>query len=179
MDFRAMLMKRKVNKADMKKIKLYRYQCQNPLFNQVKQKKIVVKKIEWLEVSSHLLRWKTSLKRRKSIWQFFKKFQKWKWLLESWLHREWGKFLGREIMVWPEKYLLGPILEFPQWDTSNFPSRRYLAILGRTHRVYFLQKLPTIRFLPGSDVKADSANIYEIRLNNHQKFGLWIKNTSI
>ena len=37
--------------------------------------------------------------------------------------------------VWLEKYLLGPILEFPRWDISNFRARRYLAILGHPHRL--------------------------------------------
>ena len=94
--------------------------CQNPLFIQVKQKKIVVKKIEWLEVSCHLANWKlnqykTSWKNWILIGHFLRILQKWKWLLESWLHWEWRKFLGREIMVLVEKYLLGPILEFPHW----------------------------------------------------------------
>ena len=39
--------------------------CQNPLFYQVKQKKIVVKKIEWLEVSSHLAKWKSAQCKKK------------------------------------------------------------------------------------------------------------------
>ena len=46
--------------------------------NQVKQKKIVVKKIEWLEVSSHSADCKTDQEKRKSIGHFFKDIAKMK-----------------------------------------------------------------------------------------------------
>ena len=74
MDFRAMLMKRKVNNLPKNKIKLCQNLigiCQNPFSNQVKQKKIVVKKIEWLEVSSHLADCKTDQEKEKINWTFF------------------------------------------------------------------------------------------------------------
>ena len=54
----------------------FNWYMSKPISNQVKQKKIVVKKIEWLEVSSHLANCKTDQEKEKINWTFFQGYCK-------------------------------------------------------------------------------------------------------
>ena len=102
----------------------------------VKQKKIVVKKIEWLEVSFHLDEGKPEQCKENNLSGEFPRFCEKIPITGILITPRMEELSGAwDYGVWLEKYLLGPILEFPRWDISNFRARRYLAILGHPHRL--------------------------------------------